>query len=419
MKKGLLLSIAATAVIFAGGDIVPVEPEVAPAPSDFWGQIGFRYEANDLDFGVLTPANRDLGDEENNKFSAAIVLGVEKQLGAGFGFGAELAGWSDFGFDIADLPAVDGVDQTGAEVSQAYLTYSIGNTAFKMGRQALPKAVSPWAWSDRDVGVIDISYDAVVAVNTSFEDTTIVGAWVANAADAGLTIKLGDDHSGIFMLGLINTSLPNTKTTLVSYYYPKANLISVAGSNPVVPTVAQDIWSVWASTETKYDTFNFGLQAAYVDGDFTGLDATYGIAAKIGSTWGNVSAETIVSYINDGDYSLMTAGTGLGTSAFWGRSIGGFLTPGDTVGDDQTTVEAKVSYKGVLSPDDKLYSSVAYVDYGDAYAFDNGFGARIGYKFTVAGVNANVEYRYADFTGQNGTPDLTKQRVRVEAYYKF
>jgi hypothetical protein len=50
MKKGLLLSVVASTMIFAGGDIAPVEP-AAPASADFWGQIGFYYQAEDIDGG--------------------------------------------------------------------------------------------------------------------------------------------------------------------------------------------------------------------------------------------------------------------------------------------------------------------------------------------------------------------------------
>jgi len=126
MKKGLLLSIAASVMIFAGGDIAPVEP-AAPASADFWGQIGFAYQFQDEDWKGL-----DFGDTEDNAFSTSLVLGVEKELGAGFGFGAELAGWTDFGLDIADGSRVESGDQTSAEVSQAYLTYTFGNTAIKV-----------------------------------------------------------------------------------------------------------------------------------------------------------------------------------------------------------------------------------------------------------------------------------------------
>ncbi len=415
MKKGLLLSVAATAVMFAGGDIAPVEP-AAPATADFWGQIGVRYDANYIDVDGV--GSLDFGDEDNNGFSTAIVLGVEKQIGAGFGIGAEVAGWTDFGFDIADRVAVDNeiasiyADQTSAEVSQAYLTYSFGNTAIKMGRQALPKAVSPWAWSDRSVGVIDISYDAVVVVNTDLANTTLVGAWVANGVNGNEPTHLGDDNNGVFMLAMINKSLANTTLAMSGYYFPDATF-DIPSVGKVGP--AKDIWSIWASSMTNLDNVHFGAQVAYVDGDVNGADATYGLAAKIGSTWGDFSAEGVVAYINDGDYSLKTAGSGAGTSAFWGNSFGGFFTNGDIAADDQMVVRVDMDYKLFGG---KLFGGIGYVDYGDAAAFDNGVGARIGYKFTIAGVNANVEYRYADYEG-NILPDTTKQRVRVEAYYKF
>jgi len=406
MKKGILLSMAASALIFAGGDIAPVEP-AAPASADFWGQIGIRYEWNDVDNGF------NFGDKENNKFSTAIVLGVEKQLGAGFGFGAEVAGWSDFGFDIADLPAVDPefsgqTDQTDAEVSQAYLTYTFGNTAIKAGRQALPKAVSPWAWSDRSVGVIDISYDAIVIANTDLQDTTLVAAWVANAVNRDTNVHIGQggqDINGVYMLAMVNKSLANTTLTATAYYLPEDILYG------------ENMWSVWASAVGNVDGVNWGLQAAYVDADVSGLDATFGIAGKIGSSWGNFDATLVASYINDGDFSLKTAGTGAGTSAFWGNGFGGTFTNGDIAGvaGDVTAIRVDMGYK---LPVGKLYGGIGYAWYDDDAAspvYEDGFGARIGYAFPVlnTGVNGRVEYRYAD------NYDNTRQRIRVEAYYKF
>ena len=405
MKKGLLLSVVASTMIFAGGDIAPVEP-AAPAAADFWGQIGFSYDFNDVDGGF------DFGDEENNAFSAAVVLGVEKQLGNGFGFGAEVAGWTDFGFDIANSPRISeqlhpGADQTSAEISQAYLTYTFGNTAIKAGRQALPKAVSPWAWSDRSVGVIDIAYDAIVIANTDITDTTLVAAWVANAVNDDTTFHLANgEQAGIFMLAMINKSLANTTLSVTGYYAPDSVLSG-----------GEDQWSIWASAVGSVDTVNWGLQAAYVDGDVTGSDATFGIAGKIGSSWGDFSATLVASYINDGDYSLKTAGSGLGTSAFWGNGFGGFFTNGDIAGaaGDVSAVRVDMSYK---LPVGKLFGGIGYAWYDDDAAspvYEDGFGARIGYSFPVldTGVHGKVEYRYAD------NYDNTRQRIRVEAFYKF
>ncbi len=407
MKKGLLLSVAATAVIFAGGDIAPVEP-AAPASADFWGQIGFAYQAEDFDSKVV---NLDLSDEANNRFSAIVVLGVEKQLGNGFGFGAEVAGWSDLGLDIADRSALywadgaanAGADQTDAEVSQAYLTYTFGNTAIKAGRQALPKAVSPWAWSARSAGIIDISYDGVVIANTDLEDTTLVGAWIDQVSftnDFLPNVDISDD-TGLFMLAMINKSLANTTLALSTYYIPSSNF---------TPSL-EDTWSVWASAVGNANAVNWGVQVAYVDGDQAGWDSTFGVAAKIGSKWGDLGAELVVGYINDGDYSLKTAGSGRGTSAFW-TFTGDF--GGDIVGDNVWSIMLKANYD--LHENGKLFGIVEYFDADNNAVFDSATDLRLGYKFKVLGLDSKIEYRYLDI---DNAADVTRQRVRVEAYYKF
>ncbi len=469
MKKGLLLSVAASAVIFAGGDIAPVEP-AAPA-ADFWGQIGFFYQAQDNDDHNPATVDFDFGDEDNNNFAVTAVLGVEKEIGMGFGVGLELAGWSGLGWDLGDamLFKADGLlggnMNNGGEVSQAYLTYTFGNTAIKVGRQALPKAVSPWAYSSRTGGVIDVSYDGIVIANTDLQDTTLVFAWVDQAYTApnmpqrydstagqafnGQKWDLSNvevsDGAGLFMLGLINKSLANTTLSLAAYYIPESKLNGLvnnflAANSPLTNRVAlEDTWSIWASAVGTVNNINWGLQFAYVDGDEhmitpagatvanSGWDATYGVAAKVGSSWGDFDAELVVGYINDGDYSLRTAGYGGGSpSAFWTFN-GDF--GGDRVrGEDQWAIIAKAGYK---LGNGKLYGNIGYWEFDEELtattnlAMDNAFDVRLGYKFKIMDIDAQVEYRYLDVDRKNNTAaglinrDTTRQRIRVEAYYKF
>ncbi len=389
MKKGLLLSVVASTMIFAGGDIAPVEP-AAPASADFWGQLGFAYQFQDFD----APGFK-LGDKANNNFSVTAVLGVEKELAYGFGFGVELAGWSDFGLDIAANPRVTSADPTSAEISQAYLTYTFGNTAIKAGRQALPAAVSPWAWSDRTAGVLDNTFEGVVIANTDLTDTTLVAAWIANRVNNDNTLHIGNGKiNGLYMLTAVNKSLANTTLTVAGYYVPKF----------FGPDAA---WSVWGTAETSFDSVKAGLQLAYVDGDATGTDATFAASAKVGSSWGDFDATLIAGYINDGSYTLNLGGT----SAIW---IDNEIA-GNIAGDNMWGVLVKAGYK---LPVGKIYGSLGYWDAGSAAYFDKAWGARLGYKFTVAGVNAKVEYRYRDMD-LNPTGSAKRQRVRVEAYYKF
>ncbi len=424
MKKSILLSIAASAVMFAGGDLVPIEP-AAPATADFWGQIGFFYQAEDRN-APLAP-DHNWGDEFNNWFNATVVLGAEKQFSNGFGFGAEVAGWTDFGADLGDRTlfktdtTIAGlIDPTSAEVSQAYMTYVTGNTAIKAGRQALPKAVSPWAWSDRTGGVVDISYDGVVIANTDITDTTLVAGWVDQASfssDTASNVDVSDKY-GLYMISVINKSLANTTIALSGYYIPKSELRRNGFRNTLF-----DTWSIWASAEGNTGLVNWGVQAVYIDGDAVwrnsrdDVGATAGVAAKVGSSWGDADAELVAAYINDGGYSMKTAGSGRGTSAFWSNNgdYGGDVKPGEA----QWSLMAKAGYNLAVG---KVYGNVGYWDFDarnyGAYTLDNAIDAIAGYKFDFSGINANIEYRYLNesFTDRD---DRERQRVRVEAYYKF
>ncbi len=383
MKKVLLLSVVASGFIFAGGDIAPAAPVVpaaAPAACDFWGSIGARYEFKD---------NGDLkfGDKENNTWKTTVVLGVEKKLAYGFGFGAEVAATSQLG--LKDIAAP--MDEN-AELSELYLTYKTGNTAFKMGRQALPKSLSPWAWTDTTLNRKDTTYEGLVVVNTDIKDTVLVGAWIARAGTGSKFVKVdGKDNKGLFALAVQNKSLANTTLTATAYYINK----------PVKGT------SVWASAETKAGSVDLGLQVAYAKLKGLGLDKTLGVAGYIGGKLADVDAKLTLAYIDDGASPLNLGGT----SGFWGNSFAGAFG-GDTVaGNKQKIARLDLGYK--IAGAGKVYFSAAY-DKPDSG--EKAYGAALGYKFKVSGINGKVEYRYIknkDFTKRKD------QRIRVEGVYNF
>jgi hypothetical protein len=380
MKKGLLLSVVATGFIFAGGNIAPVapvQPQVAPAACDFWGTLAVRYDAKkDGDVG--------LGKKENNLFATAIAMAVEKQLGYGFGFGAEFGAFTDLGLDVAG--AVDG---TTSELSQLYLTYKTGNTAIKAGRQALPKALSPLAWSDRTAGVLDTTYEGVVVVNTDIKDTTLVGAWVARYAVDNKSERInGENNKGVFMLAMQNKSLENTTITASVYYAPK----------PLKAT------SAWLAVEGKAGSVNLGLQVAYSKFKGLGLKKTLGVAAYAGGNFNGLDAKLTLAYIDDGQSPLKIF---KGGSGFWGASY--YVFGGNTIGAKQKIAKLDLAYK--IEGYGKVYGGVA-ADKADGKS--TAVAARIGYDFKVADVNAKVEYRYhKDFD------KVKHHRIRVQGVYKF
>jgi len=402
MKKSLLLSIAASAVVFAGGDIAPVQPvqpTAAPAACDFWGTLAFRYDANKKASGA------DKFFKADDRGALAIVMGVEKELGYGFGFGAEVAGLMAFNNKL---------DKVGeaAEISQLYLTYKVGNTAIKAGRQALPKAVSPWAWSDRTAGILDTTFNGVTVVNTDIQNTTLVAAWLRSfnvgiAAVPGIgvfdidslgSVKIGD--KGVFMLGAL-TKVSNVDLSFAGYYIPD-----------LAPSV--NAKSVWAAAETKLDSVDLGLQVAYAKID--GLKSTLGIAAYVGTTYNALDAKLTLAYINDGASPLNGVGAltgGLqGTSGFWGNSFAGAFG-GETVsGNKQKIARIDLGYK--IDGYGKVYGGIG-VDKPDTGKTT--VGGRIGYDFKVMDVNAKIEYRYIKNKGF--VKDNDEHRIRVQGVYKF
>jgi len=381
MKKGLLLSVVATGFIFAGGNIAPVAPvapQVAPAACDFWGQIGARYEFmdNGLDGGKF-------GDKENNTWKTTVVLGVNKELGYGFGIGAEVAATTQLGLNDIAADADE-----NAELSELYLTYKNGNTAVKAGRQALPKSLSPWAWTDSTLGRKDTTFEGVVVVNTDVADTTLVGAWIAKAGTGATFNNVnGENAKGLFMVAAQNKSIANTTLTGSLYYVTEAK-----------------ITSAWASAETKVGDVNLGFQGAYVNK--SGLENTFGVAAYAGTTFDAFDAKLTVAYINDGELPLNMGGT----SGFWGNSFAGGFGGEAVAGNKQTIARIDFGYK---LANGKIYGGIG-MDKPDNG--ETAVGGRIGYTFKIADVNAKVEYRYLknkDFT------DRKDQRIRVEGVYKF
>jgi len=393
MKKGLLLSIAASAVVFAGGDIAPVQPvqpTAAPAACDFWGSIGARYEF--IDDGT---ANGEFGDTENNTFKATVVLGVEKELGYGFGFGAELAG----SFITNGKFEKVGPKREDVEISQLYLTYKAGNTAVKAGRQALPKSLSPWAWFDRTVGRLDTTFEGIVVVNTDIADTVLVGAWIPRAGDGtDFGPVNGVDNKGLFMLTAQYKGIADTTLTGSVYYVPKSS-----------PSEAK--YSIWATGETKVNGVDLGLQVAYAKTKDT--KATTGVAAYVGTNFNGLDAKLTLAYLKNGATTLALGGT----SAFWGNT-GYSSTNGKGVYDSgakETIVKLDLGYK--IDGYGTVYGGAAYDKVSDSAKADKMIAARIGYKFTVAGVNAKIEYRYDKVSG--GTDAHKKQTIRLEGVYKF
>lgn len=179
MEKTVLLSLIASTMIMAGGDIKPVEPVAAVE--------------EEVDYGTFFGQSRTFyidrtynGTLENNRNSLATggYIGYITPDFSGFTLGA--AAYGTYGFDIHSEDATD----IGAKsydpslygrdfdnyvfIGQAYLNYAFGNTNIKIGRQRLD---TPMAGAD-DARMLPNLFEAAVLSNKDVENTTLIAAHV-------------------------------------------------------------------------------------------------------------------------------------------------------------------------------------------------------------------------------------------------
>lgn len=302
MKKTLLLSVVASTMIMAGGDIAPVEPVVeAPVEVSGWefgGQGVLYYQTTDW------AADVDLFDQAGARANAGVQLrAVNKDLFWGIGAGAEVSGLATLNLEnylvgnVMQRGNDDALGQ-GGWISQLYMTAGFGNTSIKAGRQELPKALSPFAFSE-GWNVFKNTFDALLVVNTDISNTALVGAWVYNANNNGVATDMSNfssvnENDGIFMLTAQNKSIENLALTGTWYY--------AAGQDDGEST--NILWG-----DAKYDagSFNVAVQGGTVMNDDLVEDTT-AFGAKIGGNFDMFSASLAYSQVNNSDLGVFNVG---------------------------------------------------------------------------------------------------------------
>ena len=373
MKKTLLLSVVASTMIMAGGDIAPVEPVVVEPVAEvsgweFGGQGVLYYQTVD-GWG-----NKDLFDSGNSKAAAGVQLrAVNKDIFAGIGAGVELSGISDLYLyddvvsglvqnanNYADVRDADSVNSSAA-FTQAYLTYGIANTSIKVGRQLLPKALSPFAFSE-GWNVFKNSFEAALIVNTDLPDTTLVGAYVwrsnsslgdlNNFTDLSVLDKAAPDaavaDNGVYMLTAQNKSID--KLTLTGTWYMAPEMV----------LGADDANVLWADAKYGFGEDMYGLvigvQGGTVMLDTAGLDDTTAWGAKIGGNFDLFDASIAYSSVDDGTVSIENFGTNVKTPLYTQM-----IFNQNTIKRDSDTIVARAGIKALGG---KFGIAYAYSDMG-------------------------------------------------------
>jgi len=416
MKKTLLLSVVASTMIMAGGDIAPVEPVVeAPVAAvsawEFSGTAVAYYQTMDID-------TLDLFDSESSLGNTGVQLrATNADVVAGIGAGIEVNGLAELPF-VADWysqnPTNDS-DHAGGWISQAYLTYGFGNTSIKVGRQTLPKALSPFAFSE-NWNVFANTFDAALVVNTDITNTALVYAFVKSAnfnSQFGTPMNQFDDlglapfaEDGVHMLTVQNKSIADL--TLTGTWYYAADFAD--GIN--------DLNILWGDAAYDAGSFNVAVQGGQVTHDAFDIGGNgdhNSFGAKIGTTFAGINAEVAYSTVNDGGLlGVASGGVNLGgtTSALYTTTIADEIFFAQALNYDADKWVVRANMDALGGNISALYAMTQGNDMaaGDVNEFDLAYSANITDNVGVSAVYANI-----DPDQDTDSMDV----VRVIANYKF
>ncbi len=323
MRTYLALSVVASTLLMAGGDIAPVEPVVA-------------VEAGEVDYGEVFGQFRTYyidrtysGSFNNNRNSLATGGYIGYKSPDFNGFTAAVAAYGIYGFNIHEVDSDSGDTQSydpalmGRDgdnyvfIGQAYLNYKFDNTNIKVGRQRLD---TPLAGAD-DARMLPNLFEAAVLTNTDIEDTTLTLAHITR------------ETTGTFSNIYDNSDFPTSVLGLASGY-GLGTTYAQSGDFVNMGTVALGYNDVNSDGSTDNKTDGVTAVAAIYKG-FDGLtlqawdyyahdilnavylQADYGWKCRLNE---NVKMNASAQYINQNDVGDALAGKV--DSNYWGVKLG-------------------------------------------------------------------------------------------------
>jgi len=176
-------------------------------------------------------------------------------------------------------------------LTKLFIAKKIGNSTVKVGRQELPKSLSPFAFSE-GWNVFKNTFDAILAVNTDIPDTTVVGAYVAGGTSMNLNttgnltsvvrtpnfftpagvfvLPAGSGTTDVegtaYMLTVQNKSIPMTTVTASYYDVAQIGADVTAGIAPFHPTSTTSAQVVWLDAAIAGKDMPLGLKVGLQGG---------------------------------------------------------------------------------------------------------------------------------------------------------
>ncbi len=271
MKK-TLVSLAAASLIVTGAMAADAEKKGVDFVTT--GQAVVYYETKATD----TDGDAGFFHQDNSMANVGLQLNTTGNLGNGFTLGSQLTYLGTLGLennavsstrmDVAQ--SLNGTTTDELMLTQINISKKVGNTTVKLGRQELPKGLSPFAYSEK-WNVFKNTFDAALVVNTDVPDTTLVGAYVSGTTTTFDANKgtLGSLVTGleVYMLTAQNKSIPLTTLTGTYYSIPSSHTVAwldakVAGDLPFGLTAGLQGGQIAYDDSDMDSATAFGLKVA-------------------------------------------------------------------------------------------------------------------------------------------------------------
>jgi len=320
----------------------------------------------------------DIFDKDASAANIGVQLNIGGDLGNNFTLGSQLSYLGTAGLEknlvsnTKQDPTQSLNRDTTSELmlSKIFIAKKVANTTVKIGRQELPKSLSPLAFSE-DWNVFKNTFDAILAVNSDIPDTTLVAAYVT-AANATTNLGGGsysnmtdlraggpkgfEVNGGAYMLTIANKSVPMTAITASYYHLSQINmdnsttdgirnsrLEGYAGA-----TTGDSADAVWLDVKIKDKSLPMGLcvglQAGSIMVDLDSApaaDDTTAFGIKVGIKPIDALALSVAySTVDDGAVGIKNTGTGIKTPLFTQM-----VYNQNAIASDNDTVVAKAVYK--------------------------------------------------------------------------
>jgi len=293
VKKTLLLSVVTSTMIMASGD------------------SGWNFNGQAVVYTQTVDAHGtgDLFSGDTTYGSTGLQLGAtNKNIVSGIGAGIELSG-------IAQTPSYSSIPDEensfrfpffgggdaqvdSGDITQAYVTYGVNNTSVKVGRQRLPKSLSPFAYSE-GWQVFKNTMEAALVVNSDIPNTKLVYGAVgkANSSIGRLDNfdSINENGNIVHMITAQNKSVEGLKLTGTYYYAP--DMLSDG----------KDVDILWGDAKFKVSDYSVALQGGQLSGD--GVDSTSAFGAKVAGKFNAVNASVAYSSVDDGAFRVTNLAT--------------------------------------------------------------------------------------------------------------